>query len=74
MKGFALAAIASVMIGIAPCWLWSVWYARNDGGLVHLWFWSMIEALAFALLILIVHKTTPTHVKCDFCGAKVRVE
>ena len=74
MKGFAIAATVSVMIGLAPCWLWSVWYARVGGGLVHLWFWSMIEAFAFALMIWIVYKSTPKYVNCPFCAAKVEVE
>ena len=74
MKGLGLAASVSIMLGVSPIWIWSVWYARVGGGLAHVWFWSMVEALAFALVILFVHKSYPSRIKCMWCGAKLNVE
>lgn len=69
MRGLGLAVATSVMLGVAPIWLFSVWFARTGGGLAHMWFWSFIEVAAFALVIWIVYQSRPK--TCMFCGAKV---
>lgn len=74
MRGLVLAIVTSVLIGVAPIWLWAVWNWRVGNGSSPMLIFTTIESLAFALMMWLVYQTRPRQVKCMWCGAMLEVD